>query len=358
MASAAPKVFISYSHDPGGHKDRVLSLAERLRADGIDTQIDQYIAGTPREGWPRWMLNQLDWADFTLVICTEVYYRRFRGHDESETGRGADFEGSLITFEIYKTKSRTTKFVPVLFSQEDEKFIPEPLRIHSNYVLNSDQQYDELYRFLTGHAGVPPGNLGPLKTLAHKQVSPLKFEISGTEQSSARALPDSPVGHDARQTHFLEVAKRVSNQIDSSYLQRCQFQINDGLFEAECGATFADTLGNHTREETLGLISNGIKKFQMTLPANIRQAVLSLCEISEGADSELMKLLRGSIRGLLHPALCGWILLEALRNKDLALLSAVRALSIDSVAIDSFSAPYAKQRKLTDLSAALELLSQ
>jgi hypothetical protein len=39
---AAPKVFISYSHDSEAHEDRVLDLANRLRKDGIDAQIDQY----------------------------------------------------------------------------------------------------------------------------------------------------------------------------------------------------------------------------------------------------------------------------------------------------------------------------
>src|SRR3984957_18886409 len=107
MASDAPKVFISYSHDSAEHARRVLGLAERLRADGVDAQLDQYLAGTPEEGWPRWMLNRLDWADFVLVVCTETYYRRFRGHELRGTGKGADWEGNLITLEIYNKKSRT-----------------------------------------------------------------------------------------------------------------------------------------------------------------------------------------------------------------------------------------------------------
>lgn len=36
------KVFISYSHDSPEHKDRVLALSDRLRADGVDCYIDQY----------------------------------------------------------------------------------------------------------------------------------------------------------------------------------------------------------------------------------------------------------------------------------------------------------------------------
>ncbi|MCP4656050.1 MAG: hypothetical protein GY856_11605, partial [bacterium] len=36
MTDDAPRVFLSYSHDSDEHRDRVLALADRLRADGID----------------------------------------------------------------------------------------------------------------------------------------------------------------------------------------------------------------------------------------------------------------------------------------------------------------------------------
>src|SRR5437667_456356 len=99
------KVFVSYSHDSDEHRDRVLGLSERLRDDGIETLLDRYVNGTPAEGWPRWMLNQLDDAKFVLVVCTETYYRRFRGHEVPGKGKGADWEGALITQEIYEARS-------------------------------------------------------------------------------------------------------------------------------------------------------------------------------------------------------------------------------------------------------------
>jgi hypothetical protein len=42
-AEAPPRVFISYSHDSAAHEDRVLALANRLRGDGVDATIDQYV---------------------------------------------------------------------------------------------------------------------------------------------------------------------------------------------------------------------------------------------------------------------------------------------------------------------------
>ncbi len=46
------------------------------------------------------MLDQLDAADSVLVVCTETYYRRFRGHEEPGNGKGVDWEGALITQEM------------------------------------------------------------------------------------------------------------------------------------------------------------------------------------------------------------------------------------------------------------------
>jgi SEFIR domain len=174
MASDSPKVFISYSHDSTEHKELVLRFAQRLRKDGVDAQIDQFVGGRPREGWPRWMLDKLDWAEFVLLICTEPYYRRFRGHEEPGKGRGVDWEGNLITLEMYDAKSRTTKFVPVIFGSEDREFVPELLSDHV-YCMDSEDSYQELYGFITGQAGVPLPELGAVKTLSRKEAEPLTF---------------------------------------------------------------------------------------------------------------------------------------------------------------------------------------
>ena len=51
------KVFISYSWDSPEHCDKVLTLANKLRQEGVDAEIDQY-EECPEEGWPLWMQNQ------------------------------------------------------------------------------------------------------------------------------------------------------------------------------------------------------------------------------------------------------------------------------------------------------------
>ena len=200
MVTSPPRVFISYSHDSTQHKDLVLRFAERLRKDGIDAQIDQYVKGRPPGGWPRWMLDKLDWAEFVLLICTETYYRRFRGHEEPGTGKGVDWEGQLITLELYQAKSRTTKFVPVIFVSQNKEFIPEPLRDHP-YRLDSEDSYQELYSFLTGQSGVVLSELGTITKLPSKDVQPLEF-IRSDRIASTTCSRQTKAGQTQRHPSF------------------------------------------------------------------------------------------------------------------------------------------------------------
>jgi len=183
----ATKIFISYTHDSADHQDRVLSLSERLRQDGIETLLDQYVNGSPQQGWPRWMLDQLDEADWVLVVCSETYYRRFRGREQPGKGRGADWEGALITQEIYDSRSRSVKFVPVFLTVFNEEWIPDPLRAVTYYQLTSQSAYDSLYDFLTGQGGVRPGPIGRIKSRPSRQAAALIFDESVAAGAAAVA---------------------------------------------------------------------------------------------------------------------------------------------------------------------------
>jgi hypothetical protein len=181
-------IFISYSHDSAEHREKVLRLAERLRQDGLDAQLDQYVEGTPEQGWPRWTLDRFTEADYVLVVCTETYYLRFRGHEVPGCGKGADLEGALITHEIYDARSRTVKFVPLLLEAGQEPFIPEPLRGHTYYELTSDECYQSLYRFLLGQAGVKPSPLGDIRPVSPRVAQPLPFNPESDPPSLSREL--------------------------------------------------------------------------------------------------------------------------------------------------------------------------
>ncbi len=157
-----PKVFISYSHDSQEHMDRVLALSDRLRADGIDCIIDQYETSPP-EGWALWCEKHIEEADFVLIVFTEIYERRFKGIDLTEKGKGAKWEGVIITQELYESQARNSKFIPIIFTHEDESHIPMILRGATYYIPNTEKGYEYLYRHLTHQPLIEKPVLGKLK---------------------------------------------------------------------------------------------------------------------------------------------------------------------------------------------------
>jgi formylglycine-generating enzyme required for sulfatase activity len=161
---APPRVFISYSHDSHEHLDRVLGLADRLRAEGIDCNLDQY-EPSPHEGWPRWMELQFKQAEFILVVCTEIYCRRFEGREAQGKGLGVKWEGAIITGELYRDEAVNKRFIPILFAEADVAHVPERLEHYMRYLVSEETQYELLYRHLTRQPRVIRPELGKIRTL-------------------------------------------------------------------------------------------------------------------------------------------------------------------------------------------------
>ena len=166
------RVFISYSHDSPKHKQSVLRLSNRLRSEGVDCNIDQYET-CPPEGWFLWMVNQIEEADFVIIVCTENYETRFKGKEEARKGRGAKWEGAVITQELYYSEANN-KCIPIVFSHEEAKYIPSILKSATYYALNiekiNDETYDELYARLTDQKLVLKPALGELRHLEPKNM--------------------------------------------------------------------------------------------------------------------------------------------------------------------------------------------
>ncbi|MFN0111661.1 MAG: toll/interleukin-1 receptor domain-containing protein [Blastocatellia bacterium] len=142
------KVFISYSHESKEHKDRVLRLAQRLRKDGVNCDLDRYDTN-PKKGWRRWMENQIKEASYVLVICTQTYCRRFEGKEEDGKGLGVKWEAAIIAREIYENDMHNERFLPIIFTEPDRIHIPDVLRDFTFYQIDDPDGYDTLYRKLT-----------------------------------------------------------------------------------------------------------------------------------------------------------------------------------------------------------------
>ncbi|HEY0554274.1 MAG TPA: SEFIR domain-containing protein, partial [Thermoanaerobaculia bacterium] len=154
------KVFVSYAQSSEAHMLRVAELVASLRAAGLIVAFDQDVTSQqgPPEGWPQWMLNQIEQADWVLVVCNEVYYRRFRGREEPGRGLGARWEGAIIGQALYNDGMLNRKFIPVLFDDETTAHIPEPLQGATYYRLPAD--LPKLTSALTGNSS-PQGAAPP-----------------------------------------------------------------------------------------------------------------------------------------------------------------------------------------------------
>lgn len=193
--SRAPKVFISYSHDSPEHQDRVIDLANRLRADGIDARCDQYET-SPAEGWQRWMERQLRDADFVLMVCSDVYRRRVAGEEEAGKGLGVAWEGNLILQHLYEAGAVNKKFIPVLLANCCRKDIPMAAKATSYFNLETARGYEDLYRLLTDQPRALIPELGKLRRLPSRDrrwVEHPRESAAKTEQRSYNPEPKKPI---------------------------------------------------------------------------------------------------------------------------------------------------------------------
>lgn len=197
MSCAAPRVFISYSHDSARHQERVLGLADRLRADGVDAEIDQYNMAPP-EGWPLWCERQVAAADIVLMVCAETYRRRVSGDEEPGQGLGVVWEARIIRQLLYDAGSLSDKFVPVLFSDASPADIPTPIKGATRYVIDSGDGYEELYRRLTGQPRLLRPALGEIRALPVRQRQ--WPEGAAVETSSPAAATAAPPADDTAGT--------------------------------------------------------------------------------------------------------------------------------------------------------------
>ncbi len=151
-----PRIYISYSHDSEEHGLRVLNLCNQLRADGIDARIDRY-EEFPVNGWYVWMEQEIELADFVLIICTMNYKSKFEGKDDFG-GKAVQFEGALISDALYNSQVGNKKFIPVIF-EDEYSVVPDSLKVYTIYRLPGD--YEKLYRLLTNQPVAIIPELGP-----------------------------------------------------------------------------------------------------------------------------------------------------------------------------------------------------
>ncbi|SHK42751.1 SEFIR domain-containing protein [Fibrobacter sp. UWH5] len=143
------KVFISYAHEPSIN-GKVFDFANRLRTEfAIDAEIDQY-EEAPAEGWPKWMMRQIQESVFVLVVASKLYNERASDFSGSKEGAGVKWETNMVLQELYLNPASNTKYIPILFNEFDTINIPLPLQPYTYYDVTDPDQLNKLVNRLKG----------------------------------------------------------------------------------------------------------------------------------------------------------------------------------------------------------------
>ena len=177
MERTTPTAFISYSWETDEHGAWVLSLAERLRRDGVDVKLDQWETA-PGDQLAEFMESGIRENDFVLIICTPKYRER---SDSREGGVG--YEGNVMTAEVMG-QGNERKFIPVWRSGDWKEAAPSWLVGAYRIDLRGDpyekNQYTDLVRTLRGDRPKPP----PIGLRAEKEAGPNAIDPPVEDNSS------------------------------------------------------------------------------------------------------------------------------------------------------------------------------
>ena len=172
-----PSAFLSYSWDDDAHKEWVRTLAERLRADGVDVTLDRW-ATVPGDQLPAFMERAIRDNQFSVIVCTP----RYKSRSDAREG-GVGYEGDIMTAEVM-TQRNNRKFIPVLRSGTWPQAAPSWLA--GKYYINlsgdpyPERDYEDLVRTLLGIRETAPPIGAPMATIgANKNPKPEAPRVGG-----------------------------------------------------------------------------------------------------------------------------------------------------------------------------------
>ena len=179
-----PIVFISYSHDSESHKNWVLQLATRLRANGVDVLLDRWNLKLGQD-LAAFMERGLSSSHRVVCICSESYVNK------ANNGKGGvGYEKQIITAELLDNLN-TNWVIPVIRNNTNSKKVPTFLsgRLYVSFENDNlyESKYEELLRELLDEPVLPIPKLGknPFKNV--KYFSEQKF-IPGREKYVSPAI--------------------------------------------------------------------------------------------------------------------------------------------------------------------------
>ena len=133
--AAAPKAFVSYSHDSREHRRWVLELSTKLVDNGIDVTLDQWDLRLG-DDVARFMEVGVRESDRVLVICTPQYVEK-----ANEGTGGVGYERLIVTAHLVRDLG-STKFIPIVRDASDEAKAPDFLGNRYYVDFSNDDQFN------------------------------------------------------------------------------------------------------------------------------------------------------------------------------------------------------------------------
>jgi tetratricopeptide (TPR) repeat protein len=234
------KVFISYSHDSKDHKDRILALSDQLRYDGIDCWIDQFENNTPEIGWSQWMQKKISESHFILIICTEFYLKQFSiNRKPNDEDLNQNWKGPILHQESIYGQIKNKKFVPIVVSKNDTKFIHPIFQESKQFVLESD--YEHLHSFLTEQK--------PSEILINQKLTNKPKNIKPLSTSSVRNIKNEGV------LYLLKQSNIIGHEDDINKASKEVVDIASEIYDRLNGAQPAiEIVSSYIRETKITLI--------------------------------------------------------------------------------------------------------
>jgi tetratricopeptide (TPR) repeat protein len=289
-----PVVFISYSQESIKHSDRVLALADRLREEGIDCNLDRY-EESPPQGWPKWMESEIERSEFVLVVCTHGYKEKWRGESDPGTGKGVWHESVLIP-QIHYNGDGRIEIIPVVLDQDDVQYIPLSLQGLTQYVLDSESGYEALYRKLTNQLEIVKPQLGTIRSLPSRTpqrdlIAPWQNAAERADFVSAQSTPgaNSSQSEDASNLRFTlsqaEINRIISEALDAH--QRADYAASIASYRTVLAAKENELGTDHVEiADLLNLLANVFYESGDYREAELGyQRALAIRELALGLDA-------------------------------------------------------------------------
>lgn len=206
------KVFISYTQESPEHNKSVKDFADKLRSLGVDVEIDKYTP-SPQEGWSTYMVRNIIDSEFVLCVCTDTYKKRFEQREPIGKGKGAKFEGKLITEIIYENELNE-RFIPVFLDKNGTvSQIPVVLSSYTRYIVSDDADFIELYSILTHQSKESKPPLGKIVSIDKLQK---QLNVESSAQTEIKRITNKCIARFISNGLSKEKSKKLLDSIIES----------------------------------------------------------------------------------------------------------------------------------------------